>query len=104
MERTLKPEVLKSKLNDVLILDVRRQGDYAASADRLPGSAWRNPEAVDQWLVDIPQDQEVVIYCVRGGSVSNATVDKLQAAGLKARFIEGGIEGWKASGGEVVAK
>jgi rhodanese-related sulfurtransferase len=39
---------------------------------------------------------------VRGGSVSNAVVDALQAKGLKARFIEGGLEAWKATGGTTV--
>jgi len=31
-------------------------------------------------------------------------LDRLRAAGVKARYIEGGIEGWKAAGGEVVGK
>ena len=48
--------------------------------------------------------QDIVLYCVRGGGVSNSVVDALQAKGLKARFIEGGIEGWKAAGGEVAKK
>lgn len=30
--------------------------------------------------------------------------DALKAKGLEARFIEGGIEGWKAAGGEVCPK
>jgi rhodanese-related sulfurtransferase len=46
----------------------------------------------------------VVIYCARGGSVSNSVVDRLQAEGIKARFIEGGIEGYKAAGRKVVSK
>jgi rhodanese-related sulfurtransferase len=41
---------------------------------------------------------------VRGGSVSNSVVDQLQAKGVKARFIEGGFEAWKASGGETISK
>jgi rhodanese-related sulfurtransferase len=41
---------------------------------------------------------------VRGGAVSNTVVDALQAKGLQARYIDGGIEGWKAAGGKVVAK
>ena len=46
----------------------------------------------------------MVLYCVRGGSVSNTVVDALQAKGVRARFIEGGIEGWKAAGGDTVNK
>jgi rhodanese-related sulfurtransferase len=31
-------------------------------------------------------------------------VDRLQAAGVKARYIEGGLEGYKAAGGKVAKK
>ncbi len=36
-----------------------------------------------------------MVYCIRGGSVSNSVVDKLLAAGVSARYIEGGWEVWK---------
>jgi rhodanese-related sulfurtransferase len=65
---------------------------------------WKNPDKIDAWIGALPLTQDVVIYCVRGGSVSNAVVDRLQAAGVKARFIEGGLEAYKAAGGKVVAK
>lgn len=104
MQRTIKAEDLKSQLANVTVLDVRRDADYAASAEVLPGSQWKNPEQIGQWIGDVPKDQDVVIYCARGGSVSNSVVDQLQAAGIKACFIEGGIEGWKAAGGTVAGK
>ena len=104
MERTISPDALKDVLNEIVMLDVRRENDYAASGDVMPGSLWRNPEAIDAWLDEVPMDRDVVIYCVRGGSVSNSVVDRLQTAGVRARYIEGGIEGWKAAGGPVVAK
>ncbi|MCU0937338.1 MAG: rhodanese-like domain-containing protein [Gammaproteobacteria bacterium] len=104
MERTIKPEDLKAVLDTAVVLDVRRESDYAPSHEAVPGSHWRNPENVDGWIDDVPRDREVVLYCVRGGSVSNSILDRLQAAGVKARYIEGGIEGWKAAGGEVTAK
>lgn len=104
MERTVKPETLKTDLADKLILDVRRKADHDASGERLPGAVWLDPERLEQWSDNLPKDRDVVLYCVRGGSVSNSVVDALQAKGVKARFIEGGIEGWKAAGGEVAAK
>lgn len=104
MERTISPATLKGMLNDVVTLDVRRESDYAASDDVLPGSVWKNPERIDAWLSDVPTDRDVVIYCVRGGSVSNSVVDRLQAAGVRARYIEGDIEGWKAASGSVTVK
>ena len=104
MERTIKPDHLKAQLAHTIVLDVRRQQDYEASPEAIPGSRWKNPEQLGTWLAELPTDRDIVIYCVRGGSVSNGVVGRLHAAGLKARFIEGGIEGWKAAGGEVIQK
>ncbi|PKO58776.1 MAG: rhodanese, partial [Betaproteobacteria bacterium HGW-Betaproteobacteria-17] len=36
--------------------------------------------------------------------VHHVLFDRLQAAGVKARYIEGGLEAWKAAGCKVVAK
>ncbi|MCA1978148.1 MAG: rhodanese [Thiobacillus sp.] len=87
-----------------LVFDIRRESDYAASNERIPGALWKNPEKIDAWIGALPLTQDVVVYCVRGGSVSNSVVDRLHAAGVKARYIEGGIEAYKAAGGKVVAK
>lgn len=104
MERIIKPETLKHELNGKYLLDVRRGNDRDASSEQLEGASWKDPEKLAEWADALPRDQDIVLYCVRGGSVSNGVVDALQAKGLKARFIEGGIEGWKAAGGAVVAK
>lgn len=104
MERTIKPEDFKSMAGKPLLLDVRRKADMEASTDAIPGAAWKDPEQIDQWVGALPKDQDVVIYCMRGGSVSNSVVDRLQAEGVQARFIEGGIEGYKSAGGEVIAR
>ena len=101
MDRTIKPETLKTELADKLILDVRRADDRNASGEQLTGANWKDPTQITEWADSLPRDQEIIVYCVRGGSVSNSIVDALQAKGLNARFIEGGIEGWKAAGGEV---
>jgi len=104
MERTIKPELLKTQLANTLLLDVRRPSDYAASGEIIPGSVWKNPEQLDTWLPELPRDRAVVIYCARGGSVSNSVLDRLQSVNVKARFVEGGIEAWKAAGGNVTEK
>ena len=79
MERTIKPEVLKTELSNKLILDVRRTGDLAASTEQLPGADWRDPDKLDDWADALPRDQDIILYCVRGGSVSNTVVDALQS-------------------------
>jgi len=64
----------------------------------------KNPDKIDVWIGAVPLTLDVVVYCVRGGSVSNSVVDQLQAAGVKARYIEGGLEAYKAAGGKLARK
>lgn len=100
MSRTISANELKPLVErkSVTVLDVRRKGDYEADKVKLPGAAWRDPETIADWSRSLPKDKDVVIYCVRGGSVSNSVVNHLLAQGIKARFIEGGIEAWKQTG------
>jgi rhodanese-related sulfurtransferase len=102
LPRTIAPA--KVDPDKVLVFDVRREADYAASNETLPGALWKNPDKIDAWIGAVPRTLDVVIYCVRGGSVSNSVVDRLQQAGVKARFIEGGLEAYKAAGGKIVSK
>jgi rhodanese-related sulfurtransferase len=102
LARTIKPAQLDP--DAALVFDVRREADYAASNETIPGAVWKNPDKIDAWIGAVPLTLDVVIYCVRGGAVSNSVVDRLQAAGVKARFIEGGLEAYKAAGGKVVSK
>ena len=104
MERTIKPEDFKAIADNAMVLDVRRRADLDASTETVPGAFWKDPEHIDQWIGAVPQNHDVVIYCVRGGGVSNSVVDRLHADGVNARFIEGGIEGYKAAGGRVASK
>lgn len=104
MERSIPPQSLKKSLADWHVLDVRRQTDLDTASEQLPGASWHDPDKIDEWMTQLPKDKNIVLYCVRGGSVSNTVVDALQAQGLQARFIEGGIEGWKAAGGPTVPK
>jgi len=106
MSRTITPNDLKPLVEKkaVTVLDVRRQNDYDADKVKLPDAEWKNPDQLVDWSATLPKEKEIVIYCARGGSVSNAVLDTLLGKGFKARFIEGGIEGWKGAGGDTVAK
>ncbi|MCK7504941.1 MAG: rhodanese-like domain-containing protein [Desulfobacterales bacterium] len=72
-----------------------RQDDFAADPEMIPGAVRRDPEQVKAWAVELPKGSEIVIYCARGGSVSNRVLDDLLAQGIQARYLEGGIEAWK---------
>ncbi|UCH53118.1 MAG: sulfurtransferase [Pseudomonadota bacterium] len=106
MSRTISVNELKPLVDGkrATVLDVRRQNDYGADAVTLPGAAWKNPEQIAEWSKTLPKDKEIVIYCARGGSVSNSVLDNLLGQGFKARYIEGGIEAWKTAGGATAAK
>jgi rhodanese-related sulfurtransferase len=104
MNRSIKPADLISQIKDKHLIDVRRKGDLDASGEALPGATWHDPEKLVEWAAHLPRDRRIVLYCARGGSVSNAVVDALHAQNLDACFVEGGIEGWKTAGGEVVKK
>jgi len=102
--RIIKSEEFMVTDYSTIVLDVRRANDYETSNDIIPDAIWKDPTKIDEWIDSIPKDKEVVIFCVHGGSVSDSVVDRLRAGGIKARLIEGGIEGLKEEGGLVVKK
>lgn len=107
MERSVTADELRQRLEHPptpLLLDVRRQQDVAADPVQIPQAQWRDPEEVRTWSTTLPKDTEIVIYCVRGRSVSNSVLDQLLERGLKARLLEGGIEAWKAQASATVGK
>jgi Fe-Mn family superoxide dismutase len=70
----------------------------------LPGARWCDPATVADWAGELPAERAVVVYCVYGHEVSRATAMRLRAAGLKARYLRGGIDGWQGAGRAVVTK
>lgn len=85
-----------------IVLDVRRAGVFEQAATMLPRARWFDPAAVGQWAAELPRDRELVVYCVYGHEVGRSTALRLRAAGLNARYLRGGIDGWQAAGRIVV--
>lgn len=92
------------QVEGALLLDVRRAGVFAQSPVMLPGATWRDPLAVDHWAGELPADREVLVYCVYGHEVGRSTALRLRAAGVRARYLEGGIDAWQAAGLPLVDK
>jgi Fe-Mn family superoxide dismutase len=86
------------------LLDVRRAGIFEQARTVIPGAVWRDPQAVETWSRDLPADESVVVYCVYGHEVGRSTAMRLRAAGLDARFLLGGIDGWQSAGRELAPK
>jgi superoxide dismutase, Fe-Mn family len=86
------------------LLDVRRAAAYRQADARLPGASWRDPADVDTWCTALPPDRDVIVYCAHGQEVGRRTALRLRAAGISARFLRGGFEGWRSSGRPLEAK
>jgi rhodanese-related sulfurtransferase len=58
-------EELKSKLadRDIVILDVRRSGDWKASPSKVKGAVREDPGDVDSWAAKYPKQKTLVLYC-----------------------------------------
>ena len=57
MERSIKPQDLKSNLSSVTLIDVRRKADLETDTSKLPGAAWYDPEQIETWATQLPKDK-----------------------------------------------
>lgn len=95
MDKSLSPEDVTGLLasgGNVTLLDVRRKEDFDKAPQTIAKAEWKNPAEIDQWLPTLPLDQEVIVYCVRGCSVSQSVQQRLSEHGFNARYVSGGLE------------
>lgn len=86
-----------------VLLDVRRAPAYTTAEVTLPG-AWRcAPEDV-AGQADRLRGMSAVACCVHGHEVSRNAALALRDAGIDARYLAGGIEGWREVGLPVMGK
>ncbi len=90
--------VLLEKDPEIALLDVRRRADYEAESKTIGPAVWRDPEEVDEWADEIPKNRKVVVYCVKGGSVSQSIADRLRQSHPDVKFLQGGIKAWAELG------
>ena len=105
MDRKLSANELKGLLAGgakVTLVDARRAEDREADPQAIPGAIWRDRDQVETWAHELPRDRPVVAYCMHGRTGSAGVVDRLRELGFEAALLEGGFEGWKAAGGQLV--
>jgi hypothetical protein len=58
-------EELKGMLGspDLVVVDVRRDGDWGSSKVKIKGAVREDPEKVDTWISKYPKDKTQVFYC-----------------------------------------
>jgi len=94
----------QDELASALLFDVRRAGVFEQATGMIPRAHWCDPATVDQWAAELPKDRDIVVYCVYGHEVGRVTAMRLRAAGLRARYLQGGIDGWQAAGRPLAPK
>lgn len=104
MNNSISSDELKNLLekdpNATVVIDVRRKGDFEADRSLIPGAQWKDPEQVNMWSEDLPKGKTVVVYCVRGGSVSQSVAKELTEKQIPVSFLEGGFAAWKQTTGK----
>ena len=80
------------------LVDVRRQPAFDQDANLIPTALRRLPAAVETWAAELEPWRPVVVYCVRGHEVSQNAAAALRVRGFDARFVDGGLERWRAEG------
>jgi len=82
-----------------LVIDVRKGPTFLGAPDLIRGALRRDPLRVAEWGKTLPGKADIVVYCVHGHEVSQEA-----AKSLGARYLEGGLEAWRAAGGELFGK
>src|SRR5678816_1799189 len=98
---------LRSELsagNAPIVIDVRRRQAFVESDRMLSGALCRDPEQIRAWAKTLPSANAVVVYCGHGHEVSQGAAAALSDMGIAARYLEGGLEGWKATEGPLDSK
>jgi rhodanese-related sulfurtransferase len=81
-----------------IVLDVRRQADFARADEIIVSAIHRDPDAVEAWSGELPRDRQIVVHCVHGREISQRVANRLRAAGIDACYLRDGIAGWIAKG------
>jgi rhodanese-related sulfurtransferase len=95
---SISPSDLLSRLGTAaapVLLDVRRDAAFAASATMLVGAQRCTPEHVAAWAKanTAQRDKTIVVYCVYGHQVSQQVCKELRTLGFDAMFLAGGMHG-----------
>jgi rhodanese-related sulfurtransferase len=94
------------------IVDVRKAAAFDTDPRMIAGAVRRLPDAVAAWRpglmaglkAGLKPHGAVVVYCAHGQEVSQGVAAALRDAGIDARYLEGGIDGWRTAGGPTMRK
>ena len=100
-KHSISPDALYARLGSEaapIIVDVRRDADFAGAETLVADAFHRSPDAVEEWRTDLPSGRQIVTYCIHGREVSQGVAAALRLMGVEANFLEGGIADWTEQG------
>jgi rhodanese-related sulfurtransferase len=83
------------------VIDVRRRKVFDEARDRIPGALWRDATKAAEWGPALAGGRGLVVYCAHGHNVSEMAGALLARAGVPARVLDDGLDGWRRAGGAV---
>lgn len=83
---------------DFELLDVRRAGVRLQHGAEIATTRWLDPALWLDWKDTIQSDRPVVLYCAKGHEISQGLTATLQALGIDARYLVGGMQDWLDEG------
>ncbi|HIV70082.1 MAG TPA: MBL fold metallo-hydrolase [Candidatus Aquabacterium excrementipullorum] len=92
------PEWVSEHLGDVLLLDVRQQGEVDERLGRIKGAQLLPLDELKQRLSEIPQDKPLVAVCHAGMRSGQATVILRQGGFTRVANLRGGMVTWHQLG------
>ncbi len=94
------PGAFQKQQGGAFVLDVRTQEEW--NAGHIPGATLIPLDQLSSRVGELPEDQEIVIYC-RSGNRSAQALDLLTGVGFSEIYsMDGGINDWIQAGYEVV--
>ena len=87
-----------------IILDVRRAPVFDGASDMIATASWHDPAKVEEWVTGLSGERDHVVYCVHGHEVSQNTAASLRTMGIRARYLEGGIDTYRECGGAMIKR
>ena len=85
------------------LIDVRRQSAFDDEPVVIPGAVRQAPEGIAARAATLEPWRQVVVYCAAGHDVGQGAAAALRARDLDARYLEGGLAGWRAAGSPTAA-
>jgi membrane protein DedA with SNARE-associated domain len=59
----IRPEELKLRLGELVIIDLRTAEEVASDGARIPGALWYDRQQLEERHEEIPRDRDVILYC-----------------------------------------